>query len=186
MKELSPASLGLILTAMTLGSCSGQKYTNSTFGFSVDVPAGTPTCRSEPTQPDHGLDMFLDSGPDGCEKLQTRPYLGVFAEYNAAMAPNPDAVLAGLNHLKGIHRGTAPELQIPRRPSAVARVDRDDGWVEIWVVTQAWKWPPPAEESDLSYVNYIVTLNTTPQRLERDLRRLRALLGKVRIFEPGR
>jgi hypothetical protein len=186
VKKLPLASLGLILTAITLGACTGQTYTNSAFGFSVDVPAGTPTCRSEPTQPDHGLDMFLDSGPDGCEKLQTRPYLGVYAEYNAAMSPTPDAVLDGLNHLKGIHRGAAPELQIPKRPSAVARVDRDDGWVEIWVVTQAWNWPPPAEESDLSYVNYIVTLNTTPQRLERDLPRLRTLLRRIKIVEPKR
>ena len=51
-------------------------YVNAAYGFSVAIPPGAPTCGRDRTMKieglsgsDYGLDIYLDSGPDGCDDL---------------------------------------------------------------------------------------------------------------------
>jgi hypothetical protein len=161
-----------------------SQYANSEFGFVVEVPPGAPTCRSEAPEHDAGIDIFLDSGAEGCEELQRRPFIGVNASYNAMLAPTADDVLKLTVGRPSGKQGIAPtQLQINGRKSAASRWDRDDGWIDIRVVTQAGTWPSGAEDRDeaVPYVNYTVILHTMPKRLEGDVALLRTVLSEIRI-----
>jgi hypothetical protein len=166
---------------------NASQYSNSEFRFVVGLPPEAPTCRSQAPEHDGGINIFLDSGPDGCEELQRRPFIGVYASYNAMLAPTAKDVLKlALARPSGRLGRTPRHLQINGRKSAASRWDRDDGWIDIRVVSQGGKWPSEAEDRDkaVPYVNYTVMLHTTPKRLEEDVARLRAVLRDVRISQP--
>ncbi|NJN64801.1 MAG: hypothetical protein HC882_07910 [Acidobacteria bacterium] len=172
------------MVAAFAATAEGSQYTNSEFDFAVALPSGASTCRSQAPEHDGGLSLFLDSGPDGCEALQSRPFIGVYASYNSMLAPTPEEVLKlTLGHPVG-KSGEAPQgLEIPGMSSASSRWDRDDGWVDIRVAAQGGRWPDNGgePEQEVPYVNYTVILHTTKERLAQDIERLRAVLRDVRI-----
>ncbi len=185
--KLIISTLLFVMMASRATYADGSRYANSEFGFTVGVPSGAPTCRSQAPEHDGGLSIFLDSGPDGCEALQSRPFIGVYASYNAMLAPSAEGVLKFASGRPAGKRGTEPgQLEIAGRNSAVFRWDRDDGWIDIRVVAQGGRWPSEGMESDkeVRYVNYTVMLHTTKARLDEDVARLRAVLCDVRISQP--
>lgn len=161
------------------------RYVNREFGFSVVVPTGASTCRSQAPEHDGGLDVFLDSGPDGCEGLQLRPFIGVYASYNAMLAEDPEVFLRFIETGTTGKSGTVPQwLEIVGMKSASARWDREDGWIDIRVVTQGGRWPNEGagDTERIPYINYLVMLHTTQDRLDGDVERLRMVLRDVKIF----
>jgi hypothetical protein len=160
-------------------------FQNPEFRFSVEVPDSDTTCHGQPYEHDHGLDILLDSGRNGCEALQSRPHIGIYAAYNTTFDAGVDAELQ--RDCKGVpvKLGTSPPpLRLGNGPSGVCRLDRDDGWIDIRVVTQAGEWPGKHvdPEDATPYINYTVLLHTTPQRLKNDLAELRTVIGTVHIF----
>jgi hypothetical protein len=162
-----------------------SQYSNSEFRFTIGLPSQASTCRSQAPEHDGGITIFLDPGPDGCEALRSRPFIGIFANYNSMLAPTPEAVLeltAGRPYGK---RGAAPRgLHIPGTSSASSRWDGDDGWIDIRVVAQGGRWPNNGGklEEGVPYVNYTVILHTTKKRFPEDIERLRAALRDVQIL----
>lgn len=161
------------------------RYVNREFQFSVAVPAGASTCRSQAPEHDGGLDVFLDSGPDGCEGLQLRPFIGVSASYNAMLAESAEVFLSLIEAGATGKSGTVPQrLEIVGMKSASSRRDRDDGWIDIRVVTQGGRWPNEGagDKERIPYINYVIMLHTTQDRLDGDVERLRTVLRDVQIF----
>jgi len=160
------------------------RYSNSEFGFSVGLPKGAAVCRSEAPEHDGGLGIFLDSGPGGCEALQRRPFIGVYATYNAMLARSARELLEITAERQSGKPGIEPRgLEVSGMTSASSRWDRDDGWIDIRVATQGGKWPAEslAPDEDVPYLNYTVLLHTRADRLDEDVQRLRAILRDVRI-----
>jgi hypothetical protein len=91
--KLILVTLLTLMVAACAATANGSQYTNSEFGFTAALPPGASTCRSQAPEHDGGLNIFLDSGPDGCEALQSRPFIGVYASYNSMLAPTADEVL---------------------------------------------------------------------------------------------
>lgn len=169
----------LALSVADSATAALTRYTNEEFGFSVVIPTGASTCRSTPPEHDHGINAFLDSGPDGCDNLETRPYLGAAAFYNASEDTSPKAALGGICTLQGATRASAPAgLDIAGLRSAACRANSaDKAWIDILVVTQT------GPKGEMSAVNYDANLHTTPQRFEADLARFRSFLKGIEI--PG-
>jgi len=174
------------IAAVRAASANGSQYTNSEFRFTVAIPAAASTCRSQAPEHDGGLSIFLDSGPDGCEGLQSRPFIGVYANYNSMLAPTPEEVLKLTVGRPAGRLGAAPRgLGIPGMTSASSRWDRDDGWIDIRVAAQGGQSPSKGGKPDeeAPYVNYTVMLHTTRERLAEDIERLRVVLRDVRISQ---
>jgi hypothetical protein len=179
-------TLLLVIVAACAATANGSQYTNFEFGFTVALPPGASTCRSQAPEHDGGLSVFLDSGPDGCEALQSRPFIGVYASYNSLLASSAHEVLKLAVGQPAGTLGAVPRgLEIRGMSSARSRWDRDDGWVDIRVAAQGGQWPSKGAEPDdeVPYVNYTVMLHTTKERLAEDMERFRAVLRDVRISQ---
>lgn len=188
MKSRSLRSLGVgFLAGLTFPLLAyAETYRNAEFGFSVDVPDGAPTCRGEPPEHNHGLDIFLDDGADGCRDLLKRPFVGIFATYNAMFDPNPEAHLQLLCNADDGKLTEPPDgLRIDGRHSAICRLERTDGWIEVRIVAQNVEISEAdaLTEGTVPGVNYEILLRTKPERYHVDLVELRTILSTVHIFE---
>jgi hypothetical protein len=176
-----------LLIAMCAGEQSdtaGKRYSNEEYGFSVELPARAPICRSGPPEHDGGVSIFLDSGPDGCNDLLSRPFIGIYASYNAMLASDAEDVLRMRAESTEGERHDAPKaLGVAGLPAASGRWDRADGWIVIRVVAQGGDWPDGGKTAheNVPYINYTVMLRTTRERLEHDLERFRSILRDVQI-----
>lgn len=177
--------LYVVLAVTLLASCChAETYRNPEYGFSVDIRAGMPTCRSEPPGHDHGLMMFLDTGPGGCDRPELRPYISVTGDYNVLDQLSPEAALEGiLAGLEDVRLGGAPQdLGIDGRHSATSKSESGDGWIKIWVVTQRGTRPKTGDE--IPRVNYFATLHTRPERFDGDVSLFRVVLKGIEIYPP--
>ncbi len=179
-------ALPLIVTATLAFSAGAETYENREFGFSVET-GGRPICVGEPYEHHHGVDLFLDSGPEGCDHLDDRPFIGINGDYNAAFMSNAEAVANDFcRSRKGSFLDAPDMLPFDNHATKSCRVDRDDGWIDIVVVTQAWEWPGKhiEPEDDLAWVNYTALLHTNAQRFDKDLAIFRSVLNSIHIFKP--
>ncbi|MFZ0519725.1 MAG: hypothetical protein WAL95_01800 [Candidatus Acidiferrales bacterium] len=67
--------------------------------------------------------------------------------------------------------------------SKAGRVNRADGWIDIFVVTQAGK-PDPQFDASVPSVSYDLSLHTTGRHLDEDLRTFREVLSTVKLSPP--
>lgn len=58
-----------------------------------------------------------------------------------------------------------------------------DGWIDIFVVTQAGE-PDPDFDASVPSVNYDLSLHTKPNHLDADLRVFRTVLQMIRLSSP--
>ncbi len=179
------ASLGFTLVALMAfaSSASPRIYHNEEFGITLPVPERTLLC-AFPPQHDHGPVFVLGGATNqACFDLDRNRAIVIFASYNAS-----DETKKLLDFLwwecTGIAKhpcGLPPEgLRIKGRTAAAARVDGADGWIDIFVVTQAGK-PDPAFDASVPTINYDLSLRTTAEHLDEDLRVFRAVLASVRL-----
>jgi hypothetical protein len=183
------AFLGSALVALMAfaDGTNTRVYHNEEFGITLPVPEATLLC-AFPPQHDHGP-VFMLGGVDNhaCFDLERNRVIDIFASYNAS-----DDTKKLLDFLRWECTAIAkhpcdlpPEgLRIKGRTAAAGRVDGADGWINIFVVTQAGK-PDPAFDASVPTINYDLRLHTTPQHLDEDLRLFRAILATVRLSPQG-
>ncbi len=160
-------------------SCYGGPYKNEEFQFNVETPDNAPLCKAQPGERNHGLDIFLDHGSSSCRELMTRPFIGIYADYNAEFSPNASEESRLQCSYLGQDVSDAPvDLSFGSYQSASCRVDHSDEWVDIFVVTQSGKWPAGGgNDNPTPYFNYKALLHTTRGRLREDLLQFRNILG---------
>jgi len=170
----------LVLAACTVG----RVYRNSEYGFSAALPAGRTACqKSGLYEHDHGVGIFLDNGALDCAyEQESRPYMGVVGEYNAADYRTAEEAIAPLCQ-KGTAAVPPPGLVFPHLRSVACRRDIGAARVNITVLAQCCS--RPGEQAEVPDINYIAWLDTTPERLEADTAELRDLLNRVEFFKPG-
>lgn len=178
-----PAVLLAIVGIAATGECSATQhrdYVNEEFGISLQIAQEAPICTTPPGQRDYGITIFLDSGPNGCDSLDARPYVSVIGFYNAGEDESPVAALSDICSSLGGKQVDAPVgLEISRRPSASCRSDSSDKhWTDLYVSTQS------ESTGRIAGINYFAHLHTTSERFDAELVRFRAFLGSIRISEP--
>jgi hypothetical protein len=178
-------SLGFTLAAlMALASNANPHiYRNDEFGIMLPVPERTLLC-AFPPQHDHGPVLMLGAANNqACFDLQRNRAIVIFASYNASDETKKllDFLSWECTEIAKHPCGLPPErLRIKERVSAAARVDRGDGWTDIFVVTQAGR-PDPAFDPSVPSINYDLSLRTTVGHLDEDLRVFRTVLATVRL-----
>lgn len=161
-----------------------QTYRNEEFGITLPVPEGVLLCAHRDEEHDHGPVMVLDrSEAKGCNDKEGGRIIGVFASFNAAQATKTLRKLlqADCSDIsKGKCNSAPSHMTLKGLPSMAARVNRADGWIDIFVVAQAGK-PDPAFDASVPSVNYELWLHTRPAQLEKDLRIFRSVLATIRL-----
>jgi hypothetical protein len=178
------AIVAVAVAFVTVPASKPKIYGNAEFGIVVTVPDGALLCRIPLCEHDHGPYMLLDpTSQNGCHDLEHNRSIDVFASYNVAADTkrlsdflNEQCVSVG-----GRACTAAPaDLRVFRLQSAAAKVDRSDGWIDVFVVTQVGDL-----NSRAPGVNYAFTLRTTTNELRRDLTVFRTVLRTIRLSPPA-
>ena len=177
-----------------VSSCAAAeviRVTNLEYKFSVTFPAGETVCPAMSGDHPHGFFVRFGSRSSGCSSPSVDSELSainVHAYSNATFEQTPREEVSGLcgrgnGRDEPAHRASLKALTFGDRLSAACEITRDDGSIDIYVVTQAGKWPQGSESSgpNAPYVNYTASLHTTPKQLARDLLAFRLVLKSIRI-----
>jgi hypothetical protein len=171
-------------TPIVLGTpvqTGAQRYVNRLFGFSVQIPAGRPTCRAEPYTQDTGIMIFLDRGPSDCRDRNKRASVSVNGNYNAMEAHS-------LFELLAIYCGTAQ----PQRTSseefgnlrevwpAMCRVQRENGFVDLILVRQS----PVSTVGETPRIDYDAVIHASSGELSKHVKSAKEILRSVRFLPP--
>lgn len=176
--------IAVITLALSLisGSAHAERVRNDEFGLSVEVPPGMRVCGYSEWQHPHGIVLALIDRPDGCDDAPDRPMITVLGWYNTVFVPSLAALgKRSCSHVTG-ERVPPPDLRLPGTPSIVCRVNAPDR-VTIELEAQS-RSRMQGDYSLVPSINYTVTLHTSPERLEADLARFRALLPTIRFHMP--
>ncbi|HYW67625.1 MAG TPA: hypothetical protein VFB10_13035 [Candidatus Dormibacteraeota bacterium] len=185
MHVIRVAALLATATASIFARSVGPEvYRNEEFGITAPVPEGALLCPTPQNEHDHGP-LFLLGTRDSkrCQDVERQRAIDVFASYNAIQATKTlDKFLRSecRNTFKAECRPAPSGLQVNGLPSKAARVSCPDGWIDIFVVTQAGK-PAPDFDASVPSVNYDLSLHTTPGHLKEDLPIFRAVLATIQL-----
>lgn len=177
-------ALASTLAALPPGSAAAAKRVGvEEFGVSVMLPAGARLCYGESGTHVHGIYTLLD-GQD-CGSSRHGPALGVWANYNAAFAPDAVAYLQAYDDCAD----TGPRWDGEWRsavgglPTAYCQRVLPDGRIVVALMGQSAPWGPGFgdEEGRTPRLFYHVWLHTTPSRRERDLATFRTFVRSIRI-----
>jgi hypothetical protein len=176
---------GLTLVALMASAddANARIYHNEEFGITLPVPEAALLC-AFPPQHDHGPVLMLGAGDNqACFDLEGNRVIDIYASYNAS--DNTKKLLDFLRweclEIAKHPCDLPPEgLRIKGRTAAAGRVDGADGWIDIFVVTQAGK-PDPAFDASVPTINYDLRLHTTVRHLDGDLLIFRKVLATVQL-----
>lgn len=192
MRWLVIGVLSLAFLATFAAGAQAKWYRNYQFGFGIENP-GLPFCAYEvhPLLSDHGIDLFLDDGPSECGgDIGLRPFISVIGNYNSNFQPNAQAVADFICELDGgAHVAPPKHLHIDGLRTGVCQSMDNGGWIIVGVAAQAgkppkWQHRDDEPEFDTPRYNYEVTLHTRPAHFAADLKRLRAVLKSLRLYNP--
>ena len=178
-------------------SCAASethRFTNLEYRFSASFPDGNTVCTAMSGDHPHGFFVRFDSSSLGCSSPTVDPAISaisVYAYSNATFEQTAEEEVNGLcqngsGRDEKIAKDSVTNLAFSGRPSAACEITRADGSIDIYVVTQAGKWPQEGGSAgpNAPYVNYTASLHTTPKQLARDLPVFRLVLKSVRIDYP--
>jgi hypothetical protein len=182
--------LVLLLFAVVLAGtvvASETTYRNEEFGIYIAIPQGVQLCLPRKEQHDHGPVFLLEHAANNAgSEITLNRVIVIFAGYNANdTTKRLNNFLDDLcdNIGKGKRVEAPPRLEVNGLPSVAAMVVRSDGWIDVFVATQAGK-ADPAFDPLVPSINYDLRLHTTAEHLEEDLGIFRTLLKTVTISPP--
>src|SRR6185437_8661665 len=171
----------LLVTSLSNAASEPRRVGNREYRFSAIAPTGTVTCMEGSGGHLHGFSIMLDPPKEGCQGSPPQPYIGLFGDYNAAEAKTPAHYLS---HLCPLQHPSFPvpkktSLVFPGHDSMACQSTDKNGWIDVFVVTMASKWPDAKDnptEPDVPYMLYTAQLHTNPARRTRDLVTFRNVL----------
>lgn len=173
---LRPWALACVLVTATVAVTAA--FDNDEYGLSAAIPAGLPECIANTQGHVHGVGTVL-VGRD-CDDDTPRPAFNIWADYNTAEYPNALSMLRAFKCVGARWADDEWKGAISGLRTAVCRVQRANGDVELTLTAQAWRWPGDT----YPYMNYTVNFGSTKSRVDRDLQVLRRFLRSVKIVKP--
>jgi hypothetical protein len=174
-----------VAAVLSVAATKPYIYRNPEFGITLPVPEGAFLCNTRKDEHDHGPVMLLGvADTKGCyDMTEEKRHIEVFASYNAV---DETKTLKNLfewqfsGPLQGKRCSAPPHLEINGLACMAGRINRANGVIVIFVVTQAGK-PDPAFDPTVPTVNYELMLYTRPEHLKEDLQIFRKVLRTVRL-----
>jgi len=162
-----------------------ERVESAEYNFSVAFPKGLRVCPSMSGDQVHGFVVRIGSTSSDCTKSRDADAtISVYAYSNATFEMTPEQELSGLCRPDtGDVNGDLAALAFPGFRSARCHAQNADGSTNVYVVTQAGRWPGMGNspESGAPYINYTAALHTFDNRITRDLDLFRKVLGSVQI-----
>jgi hypothetical protein len=156
-----------------------QVVTSAEYGFSATVPSGMAVCVGRSGTHVHGVGSVLAG--QSCENSDRGASFSLWADYNAAFEEDAVSVLRLRSGCENSGLGVGEWADaISALPTAFCRVDQSDGSVEVLLVAQAGRWPATSD-TQTPYINYTAALNSSRERIEKDLAVFKSFLASVRI-----
>ena len=171
----------LILVLSGRGRAAPRVYSNSEFGVRLQIPSEASLCPTAKTEHDHGFGILIGSGSTkDCHEDTRHRSIWLFAFYNALDDTKhlPNLLRMGCDAAGGPCQPSPVDLRVPGLSSATASVNLDN-WTVIIVATQAG--PPNAFDPSQPSVNYLFSLRTTPEYMDRDVGVFRKVLQTVQL-----
>lgn len=171
--------LGALISVSGARASGGSHlYVNAEYGFSVRIPPGQPTCRSESNTHDTGIMIFLDRGPSDCANRNQRPFVAVNGTYNATDAPSP------LEALASVCGGAKPQPtdldvfgDLKKKWPVMCRIQQEGGFVEYILIRQN----PPVKAGATPSINYSIVVNVPTSGLRKKMKGARPILQSVHL-----
>lgn len=157
-----------------------QKLENEEYGFSVRIPVDAVSCLIATGTHPHGFSILLKPDRQGCKSSTQQPYVGVSGDYNTLDDETPEQSLRILcPQQQSSSQNKSLNLSFPRHASASCESFGKDGWVDVFVVAQAGRWPK--ETSKTPYIIYTAQLHTSTARLDEDVATFKKILSGIII-----
>ncbi len=163
--------------AENIGMNAARQPTIGTAGFLLEAPPTLTSCAGAIPKLSHGVQIMLSGSTGDCSLPQTRPYVGVFGNpYDQFFIPNITSLLqADCDPSQGVLRPPPDRLSIAGLPSSACRLDRDDGWIEVYVEAVTER----EGQSGAAPFAYSATLHTREDRFPADLELFRRIINAV-------
>lgn len=179
--------LGLLFAVFVVAANAGapKRLENREFGFSAKVPPGAVSCvvRNPGGGHRHGFSILLNPDARGCESSRKQSYIGLYGDYNVLnyKTPVPWLRLLCPHAQRSSETKDVLRLAFPANESVACEKKEKDGWIDVFIVAQAGKWPD-ARTSNIPYITYTAQLHTRRARFREDMRTFKRFLAGVKIF----
>lgn len=171
-------------------ACSAERaVSNAEYGFSVRFPKETIVCESRSGEHVHGFYVNLDKSPRCLLPESGVPMIamGIYADWNSLFVSSLDEIAKQYCGDVQPSRTLVERLKLANaegRDSIGCRVDRSDGFVQLYVVLVAGgELNPESAGGTVPRVIYLISLTSTNRRLSRDLDQFREMVRSVRITD---
>lgn len=144
----------------------------------ASVSAGLPRCGGDVASASHGVVFLLQGTDKSCGRPGGIPSIGLYVNpYDDAFIPRLDTLLAAdCDPAEGMVAAPPPGLAIADLASTACRVDRSDGWIDVFVEAVA-----PIPDGKESQTGITAVLHTRTERLVADMVVFRRLIAAVRL-----
>jgi hypothetical protein len=155
-----------------------KQYRNAEYRFQVTFPFRKLVCVAQSGGHPHGFYMRYGGRQTPCGATKVDPSasaISIYASGNTLFASSPEATLPdSCRSSSGDHGPRASErakLSIPGHKFATCEANRPDGSIDIYVAAQASHWPPGFGQPSAKtpYINYLISLHSTPNRRSQDM-----------------
>jgi hypothetical protein len=177
------------MTTLAWASRIVDVYTNSEFGFSIQVPPHRPTCGAQPDTHNTGIIIFLDDGPSDCAGQNRRTFLAVNGAYNSTDARTAYEVLSTICGTAQAMRTNSKSLgNLTRKWPAMCRVEYQDGYVDMILVNQRRESIVRgySAKDETPLINYTVVLHTRSKEFNGNFKDAKEILRTMRLFAPSK
>jgi hypothetical protein len=171
-----------MLLAVHPSTAKATTYANPAFGFTLELPKGLAPCETEDDASDHGPIVPLDPRDAETCSDKTSRNISIFAWTRHDTATLQDFLKSECD-LAGSCL-TAPDgLRVADFRSTSYRIDHEDGWIDIVVLTQGARTGhgPGQGQGQATPVNYSVKLYTDQAHLAGDLGIFKAVLRTIQL-----
>lgn len=179
--------LAVIVATSGWTTAGPRVYSNPEFGVRLPVPGQGLLCPTLKDEHDHGFGILLGGGGTGaCHEDAHHRSIWLFAFFNALDETKhlPGLLNMGCDAAGGQCQPGPTSLQLIGLASTTGRVDLPDGWIVVIVATQAGA--PNALDPNEPSVNYLFSLRTRHEDLDRDLAVFQTILQTIKLGLPGK
>jgi hypothetical protein len=178
--KLAAALVAAMLLVTHPSAAKATTYANPVFGFTLELPKGLAPCETADDADDHGLIVPLDPrDAESCSDNTSRN-ISIFAWTRHDTATLQELLKSECD-LAGSCVAAPDGLRVADYKSTSYRVDHDDSWIDIVVLTQGDRSGHGPAHGQARPVNYSVKLYTDKAHLTHDLVLFKAVLRTIQL-----
>lgn len=170
---------------------ASQRAVNKEFGIAATFPAGVTVCVAESGGHPHGFYSTSEKGPSACRSEvspSVKTSMGVYANYNSDFQTHLSDLAD--DYCKGAGKPARPAIEkaassLKFGESISCAVEQDNHSLVIYVLRQGGQQTNPDTEKKVPYINYTISLATSPRSFDRDMVGFRNFVANLKLANVG-